>query len=66
MGRAMIKASMVRRRYAQMELSQAVLFGLVLPEPEKLMEPWLREIDKAPIANHLITIGRFRAEHPSP
>jgi hypothetical protein len=30
-----------------MELSQVVLFGLVLPEPEKLMEPWLREVDKA-------------------
>jgi IS5 family transposase len=38
---------MVRRRYAQLELSQVVLFGLVLPEPEKLMEPWLREVDKA-------------------
>ena len=24
-----------------------VLFGLVLPEPERLMEPWLREVDKA-------------------
>lgn len=30
-----------------MELSQVVLFGLVLPEPEKLMEPWLREVDEA-------------------
>ena len=30
-----------------MELSQVVLFGLVLPEPERLMEPWLREVDKA-------------------
>src|SRR4029077_5772978 len=38
---------MVRRRQAQMELSQVVLFGLVLPEPERLMEPWLREVDKA-------------------
>ena len=38
MGRAVIKGSMVRRRYAQMELSQVVLFGLVLPEPERLME----------------------------
>lgn len=24
-----------------------VLFGLVLTEPEKLMEPWLRAVDKA-------------------
>ena len=30
-----------------MDLSQVVLFGLVLPEPEKLMEPWLRQVDKA-------------------
>jgi hypothetical protein len=37
----MIKRIMVRRRHAQMELSQVVLFGLVLPEPETLMEPWL-------------------------
>src|SRR4051812_25652692 len=45
MSRAMIKRSMVRRRHVQMELSQVVLFGLVLPEPERLMEPWLREVD---------------------
>lgn len=38
---------MVRRRHAQMELSQVVLFGLVLPEPERLMEPWLRAVDEA-------------------
>jgi len=30
-----------------MELSQVVLFGLVLPHPERLMEPWLREVDEA-------------------
>ena len=30
-----------------MDLSQVVLFGLVLPEPEKLMEPWLLRVDKA-------------------
>jgi hypothetical protein len=27
-----------------MELSRVVLFGLVLPQPERLMEPWLREV----------------------
>jgi transposase, IS5 family len=37
---------MVRLRHAQLNLSQVVLFGLVLPEPERLMEPWLREVDK--------------------
>src|SRR3569832_1387679 len=41
---------MVRRRHAQLELSQVVLFGLVLPEPEKLMEPWLREADTVMMA----------------
>jgi hypothetical protein len=30
-----------------MKLSEVVLFGLVLPEPERLMEPLLREVDKA-------------------
>ncbi|MES1157905.1 MAG: hypothetical protein ABUL67_02280, partial [Haliangium ochraceum] len=38
---------MVRRRHVQLDLAQVVLFGLVLPEPEALMEPWLREVDKA-------------------
>jgi IS5 family transposase len=38
---------MVRRRHAQLTLSQVVLFGLVIPEPEALMEPWLRSVDKA-------------------
>jgi IS5 family transposase len=41
-----INRCMVRRRHAQLELSQVILFGLVLPEPEMLMEPWLREVDK--------------------
>jgi IS5 family transposase len=30
-----------------MTLSQVVLFGLVVPEPEALMEPWLRAVDQA-------------------
>ena len=55
---------MVRRRYAQMELSQVVLFGLVLPEPERLMEPWLREVDKAlgdeEIVEAVVTVMRRR------
>ena len=38
---------MVRRRHAQLDLSEVVLFGLVLPDPERLMEPWLREADRA-------------------
>jgi len=55
---------MVRRRHAQMELSQVVLFGLVLPERERLMEPWLREIDKAlgdeEIVEAVMTVMRRR------
>src|SRR5438128_1965366 len=55
---------MVRRRHAQMELSQVVLFGLVLPEPERLMEPWLREVDKAlgdeEIVEAVMTVMRRR------
>jgi transposase, IS5 family len=38
---------MVRRRHTQLTLSQVVLFGLVVPEPEALMEPWLRAVDQA-------------------
>ena len=37
----------VRRRHTQLTLSQVVLFGLVVPEPETLMEPWLRAVDEA-------------------
>lgn len=37
---------MVRRRHAQLSLTQVVLFGLVIPEPEALMDPELRRIDK--------------------
>jgi hypothetical protein len=37
---------MVRRRQVQLALSHVVLFGLVLPDPESLMEPWLRQVDK--------------------
>src|SRR3954467_14711628 len=55
---------MVRRRHAQLELSQVVLFGLVLPEPERLMEPWLREVDKAledeEIVDAVMTVMRRR------
>jgi hypothetical protein len=47
-----------------MELSQVVLFGLVLPEPERPMEPWLREVDKAlgdeEIVETVMTIVRRR------
>ena len=45
-GWIMINRCMVRRRHAQLELAQVILFGLVLPEPEMLMEPWLPEVDK--------------------
>jgi IS5 family transposase len=62
--RTMIKRGMVRRRHAQLELSQVVLFGLVLPEPERLMEPWLREVDKAledeEIVDAVMTVMRRR------
>src|SRR5512138_569946 len=55
---------MVRRRHRQMELSQVVLFGLVLPEPERLMEPWLREVDEAlddeEIIDGVMTVMRRR------
>jgi IS5 family transposase len=37
---------MTRRRYAQLTLTQVVLFGLLVPEPEALMDPELRRIDK--------------------
>src|SRR3954471_1239269 len=64
MSRAMIKRSMVRRRHVQMELSQVVLFGLVLPEPERLMEPWLREVDRTlgdeEIVEAVMTVMRRR------
>ena len=47
-----------------MELSQVVLFGLVLPEPERLMEPWLREVDRAlgdeEIIDAVMTVMRRR------
>ena len=51
-----------------------VLFGLVLPEPERLMEPWLRDVDKAlgdeeiveAVITVLVAIGRYRAADPSP
>jgi IS5 family transposase len=60
----MIKRGMVRRRHVQLELSQVVLFGLVLPEPERLMEPWLREVDKAledeEIVDAVMTVMRRR------
>jgi IS5 family transposase len=36
---------MTRRRHAQLTLTQIVLFGLVLPGPESLMDPTLRRID---------------------
>src|SRR5690242_16606206 len=66
-GRSVIKRSMVRRRHAQLDLSQVVLFGLVLPEPERLMEPWLREIDKAledeEILESVMTVLRRRWRH---
>jgi IS5 family transposase len=55
---------MVRRRHAQLGLSHVVLFGLVLPEPERLMEPWLREVDKAledeEIVDAVMTVMRRR------
>jgi len=44
-----------------------VLFGLVLPEPERLMEPWLREVDKAledeEIVDAVMTVLRRRRRH---
>jgi len=38
---------MVRRRQTQLTISQVVLFGLVVPEPEQLMVAWVREVDRA-------------------
>ncbi len=37
---------MVRRQYAQLTLSQIILFGALMPSPEALMDPQLRLIDK--------------------
>ena len=60
----MINRCMVRRRHTQLDLSQVVLFGLVLPEPEMLMEPWLREVDKTledeEIVEAVMTVMRRR------
>jgi IS5 family transposase len=36
---------MVRRHYAQLTLSQLILFGVLMPSPEELMDPQLRRID---------------------
>ena len=38
---------MVRRRQTQLTISQVVLFGLVVPEVERLMVAWLRDVDRA-------------------
>ena len=58
---------MVRRRHAQLSLSQVVLFGLVLPDPEMLMEPWLRAVDKAlqdeDMVDSITTVLRRRWQH---
>jgi hypothetical protein len=43
-----------------MELSQVVLFGLVLPEPETLMEPWLREVDEALDDEEIVSPQAFK------
>src|SRR3954462_7396463 len=55
---------MVRRRHAQLELARVILFGLVLPEPEMLMEPWLRQVDTAledeEIVDAVMTVMRRR------
>lgn len=55
---------MVRRRHVQLDFAQVVLFGLVLPEPEALMEPCLREVDKAlddeEIVDAVMTVMRRR------
>lgn len=37
---------MVQSRYAQLTLTQLVLYTLVLPHPEELMDPQLRRIDE--------------------
>jgi IS5 family transposase len=36
---------MIRRREAQMTIAELVLFGVVLPNPEELMDPVLRRVD---------------------
>jgi IS5 family transposase len=63
----MIKKDMVRRRHAQLALAQVVLFGMVLPSPEALMEPWLREVDEAledeQIVDAVMTVMRRRWRH---
>ena len=46
MGRPVINRGHGSTTTRQLELSQVILFGLVLPEPELLMEPWLRQVDK--------------------
>ena len=36
---------MVRRHEVQLSISQLILYGVVVPEPESLMDPVLRGVD---------------------
>ena len=50
---------MTRRHEAQLTIAQLVLFGVVVPRPEDLMDAVLRRIDEAlEIERHLETFGR--------
>src|SRR5215471_2763647 len=58
---------MVRRRHVQLELSQVVLFGLVLPNPEALMDPLLRAVDQKlgddEVVETVVAVMRRRFQH---
>lgn len=36
---------MIRRREAQLSIGQLVLYGVIVPEPESLMDPVTRQVD---------------------
>jgi IS5 family transposase len=58
---------MVRRRHTQLTLAHVVLSGLVVPDPEVLMEPWLRAVDEAldddEIVEAVVNVMRRRWKH---
>jgi IS5 family transposase len=58
---------MTRRRHTQLTLTQIVLFGLVLPGPEALMDPALRRIDAllddAELVDTVVAVLQRRSTH---
>lgn len=57
---------MVRRHEAQLSISQLVLYGVVVPDPESLMDPTLREVDVLLGDEHLVDVvlAALRRRYP--